>query len=695
MSSRNDRGSRAYALVFLSLAAIVAVISTALIDAPPAVAYQHYRVPRSRPIQWLVIVLLTGNAVLLAALARGRLLAVAEWVRRKIGLGRLSALGIACLAVSAAPSRQPATFAAEALVALGLGLLVCLNLGLGLHALPPARLGGLSRALLGDTEAAPRTGSEPWSWIVAACVVLVAASLNWITYERHPHVPDEVAYLLHARYLSLGMLTMPPPPVPAAFAIDLMQYEPSRWYSPVPPGWPAVLALGVKAGVPWLINPLLGGAATILGYRLFLTMYDRRTARLATLLFASSPWMLFLSMSFMTHQLALVLALAAILGVARARASGSSWSAFAGGLATGAVSLVRPLEGLAVAALAGLWSLGARGRRFRFAPSAALVAGSVLVGAAVLPYNALLTGSARTFPIMAYTDTHFAPGANAMGFGANRGLGWSGLDPFPGHGWRDVVVNALLNGAQVNVELLGWPFSAALVVGLLFALRSSRVTRADWYNVAAIVVVVGLHAFYWFSGGPDFGARYWYLLIVPGVALAARAILSLDGALDEGRETRVAESWPTAGALVLVAFALLVYVPWRAAGKYHHYRGMRADVRALAAEHRFGDALVLVRGRRFPDYASAAVYNPVDLRGPSTIYAWDATPALRSQLLEAYAGRRVWILDGPSLTGRGFEVAAGPLTTAEARATSVPPDAAGDEAGATDPTVREPEGGRP
>jgi hypothetical protein len=74
------------------------------------------------------------------------------------------------------------------------------------------------------------------------------------------------------------------------------------------------------------------------------------------------------------------------------------------------------------------------------------------------------------------------------------------------------------------------------------------------------------------------------------------------------------------------AMTMVTYVPWRAADKYHHYRGMRADVRALAAGGRFGTDLVLVRGKRFPDYASAFAENPVDLRSHAAIYAWDRDP---------------------------------------------------------------------
>jgi hypothetical protein len=61
------------------------------------------------------------------------------------------------------------------------------------------------------------------------------------------------------------------------------------------------------------------------------------------------------------------------------------------------------------------------------------------------------------------------------------------------------------------------------------------------------------------------------------------------------------------------------------------------------------------------------VYNPIDLRAEAPIFAWDRDGETRRRLLTAYPGRPVWLVNGPSVTGRGFEVAAGPLSAAELR----------------------------
>jgi hypothetical protein len=172
---------------------------------------------------------------------------------------------------------------------------------------------------------------------------------------------------------------------------------------------------------------------------------------------------------------------------------------------------------------------------------------------------------------------------------------------------------------------------------------------------AVFVLFFVAYFFYYFSGGPDFAARYWFPVVVPLVALCARGMAELDG-VSGGRATLAAAAMTSA--------ALVLFVPWRATDKYYEFRGMRADIRQLAATHEFGRDLVLVRGAREPDYASAAVYNPLDLQAKETIYAWDRSAKVRNETLLVYSDRRVWVVDGPSITGSGYRLVQGPLPAA-------------------------------
>jgi hypothetical protein len=293
------------------------------------------------------------------------------------------------------------------------------------------------------------------------------------------------------------------------------------------------------------------------------------------------------------------------------------------------------------------------------------------VGGLALPYNQHLTGDATAFPVMRYFDNHFGPGKNALGFGSDRGLGWKGVDPFPGHGLLDVLMNGNLNVHAINVELLGWSTGSLLLMALL--IFSNAMRPSDYPMLAVILVVAGLHSFYWFSGGPDFGARYWFLVIVPCVTLSARGAVVLAERLRNGAATHEQSSHEGrvfVGVLALCVMAIVNFFPWRAIDKYHGYRGLRPYIRELAAQHEFGRSLVLIRSPGSDvygayDYASAAVYNPLDLHADAPIYAWERNPSVRDRLLDTYRDRPVWILNGPTPDHAGFEVVAGPLSSTD------------------------------
>ncbi|MEO6444513.1 MAG: glycosyltransferase family 39 protein, partial [Gemmatimonadaceae bacterium] len=471
MSSTAARRGHPAAWLLLLVAGQASAIS--LLQAGPGVAYPHYQFSRllSAPYIMATAVLLLQAAAVLWGL-RGAWTEGYRWLRQHAGAPALL-MGAALLAVlSAAASRDPRYFAAELLLAFAVqlsALATVLLLARSLDDEACRRTGRrLLRVLGGEGEGATAIAPDRWAWPLAMLVVVVCAFLAIVVYEGVPHVPDEIVYLLQARYFAAGLVQLPAPPVPAAFDIDLMYYDADRYFSPVPPGWPAILSLGVRLGVPLLVNPLLSGVSVLLLYALLRRLGTQRAARLGTLLLASSPWFLFLGMSLMTHAATLACTLAAALGIAEARQRRAAWPAALAGLAVGMVGLIRPLEGLAVALVLGVWSLTASSPIFRLLPSMALTAVTVAVSALIRPYNAALTGSAQQFPIMMYVNKYYAPGANDLGFGPDRGMGWGGLDPWPGHGLRDVVLNSMLNGAALNMELFAWACgSLVFVVALI------------------------------------------------------------------------------------------------------------------------------------------------------------------------------------------------------------------------------------
>src|SRR6185503_6952990 len=116
-----------------------------------------------------------------------------------------------------------------------------------------------------------------------------------------------------AKCFAHGRLSVPAPPIPEAFQVYLLELtRDGQWYSTPPFGWPAVLAVGEYLGVPWLVNPLIAAATIPMVHALVRRLADRGTANVVALLFAGSPWFLFLGASYMTHPLSLLLLVGAL-----------------------------------------------------------------------------------------------------------------------------------------------------------------------------------------------------------------------------------------------------------------------------------------------------------------------------------------------------------------------------------------------
>ena len=664
---------------WLAVVVIGQAVSLQLIDAGPALHYQHLRLPGRLAADgdaWLLL-FVAGQALLVLAGLRSHGAEIVAWLTRAFRPWQLLLLALVFLLPVAAVSEQGATYAGEFVFAACLQLINLACVVFAVWALPQASLlawGQCVDRLLGDDAWRP-VRLDRFAWLAAFWVMLLAAVLALVSYQAHPHVTDEVAYLMQARFLASGAITLPAPPVPEAFGFYLMEFKGDQWYATTPPGWPALLAIGVRLGVPWLVNPLLNGINILLAYLLLQGLYDRRLARIAVLFLCVSPWFIFMGMNFMTHSFTLACALAAALFVARARQTGRTFWAVLAGVMVGIGSIIRPLDGLIVAVLLGLWIVGLGGTRLSFKAIAGFVLAIVLVGALVLPYNQALTGSPTAFPLNAYFNAHFGAGSNGYGFGPNRGFGWP-LDPNLGHSPLDGLINANLNGNSLNTELFGWSTGSLLLAALAVVAGTRR--RSDTLMMAVVAAVFGAFFFYYYSGGPDFGARYWYLMIIPLVTLSARGTQALQQRLAISQPSELAGAQVLAGVAILMLTAAAVYIPWRAVDKYHHFWGMRPDVRTLQAVQGFGRSLVLVRGDLHPDYTSAAVYNPLDFNAAAPIYAWDRDPNVRNAVLAAFVDRPVWVVDGPTLTHEGYRVVAGPLSAADILAgrASIPPAAA-------------------
>ncbi len=646
---------------WLSLALIGQAVSLQMIDAGRLIHFQHYRsLTKLFGQDGLLLVVLVFQAVFVASGIGSRRAAIIKWLSENFKLWRLILIVGFLILAGAAVTRDVSIYATSLLLAAAVQLINLANIVLVALSIPRESLGWLRERIESffAAKAQEKTSLDKFSMLAALWVAVLAGGLSYFVYQAHPSVPDEVQYLFQAKYFAAGQLTTKAPLVPEAFSMYMIPHAEAQWFAIFPPGWSALLAVGVKLNIIWLINPLLGGLCVLLTYLFLQEIYSRRLARISILLLCCSPWFVFMAMSLMSHMFTLACALTAAVLLQHAIKTRKTAYVFAAGSAIGLVSLIRPLDGVIVAAALGLLLLcGFETWKKKLIGGAVLAVGTILTAALIFPYNKFVTGSATLSPLDAYYTKYFWAGANSLGFGANRGMGW-GLDAFPGHSPLEAVINAALNIFLLNTELFGWG-AGSLVLAICF-IFSGSIGKKDFWALGGIGIIVAAYSLFWYHGGPDFGARYWFLSIIPLVALTARAIewLSVKMALNSESQLN-----PRLIAAVgtLCILSLLNYFPWRALDKYFHYLGMEPGIAQLAQEHNFGKSLVLIRGEEHPDYQSAWIYNPLNFEGDAPLYAFDKSPEIRAQLLKAYAGRPVWIVDGPTRTGSGYKVVQGPL----------------------------------
>lgn len=505
---------------------------------------------------------------------------------------------------------------------------------------------------------------------VAAWVLIVASLICIFSFERMAHLGDELAYVLQARYFSLGHLSAEIPSVSLAPAFDYEFFVPvgDKWFSCFPPGWPLVLTLGVLANLEWLVNPILGAASVLLVHALFRREFDRATANVVVLLMGISPWFLAMSASLMSHTLTLALWIGAclLLSIARtAPAHRAPLLAILAGFLMGLLFLARPLDGLVAGTLTGLWAFkilaNCKGLRAVFGYGL----GCFVVGALVFPYNAYLTGDPLLTPIDSYFEHRWDTTSHQLGFGSDVGppKPWHGVDIHQGHSPGEAAIFGQHNVFMLNFELFGWAVGS-LSLFFFHALWGRR-SRTDNYMLGLIAATVAAYGFYWGAGGFHLGPRYWFMTFLPCVAISASGIATVRRKLQSvaGIEGGTPVGHRIACVIVaLSAVSMVSFVTWRGTTKYFEIRHFHSDYRALLRTHELGNGLVFIRNAMPSELGSASFFNPTRLDSPQPIFVRDLGVATNRAVANAFPGRPIYLAVGRGDDGTPAHIVAGPLT---------------------------------
>lgn len=499
------------------------------------------------------------------------------------------------------------------------------------HPLPRRKDGRASE--LPSSAARDRGVPAAFAWPIAAgLAVAVLGATGYIAYfllDHMPHVQDSVAYLFQAKVFALGRLWVPTPPLPDFFVHEFVVMKDGRWFAKYPPGWPAVLSLGVLVGAPWLVSPLCAALGVLATFRLGGVVHGRGTGLLAAFLLALSPFFLFLAGDFMSHTSGLLFGVLFAIGYAAADRGGRRGAVLAG-LALGVDLLIRPWTAACIAAPFGV-DLLVRARR---SPRKALTTASlILVGVApfvvaYFAYNWYFTGSP------AVTTMELWWPFDRLGFGPDKGL--------QGHTPANGLFNTLRNVSELAVDAFGWPSIATFALALVpFAIGRARRWERLWLS-AWLCLMVGY--FFWWADGVMYGPRFYHEAMPFIALLSARGVVGL---AELGRTPGRVLAYVLLGSLL--AFDVGLYIPSQLPGLkgYNYVSAASLDAVAHAGVH---DAVV------FTDPGPAAEwwnYGMVfsansPLLDTDVIYARDLG-AEDERLMALYPGRRFYRLRKTSL----------------------------------------------
>ena len=409
----------------------------------------------------------------------------------------------------------------------------------------------------------------------AICSVIAIA-----VFSRVPISIDELVQLVQARTFASGRLWQPASPTPEFYSVLNMVDVDGRYYSQFPPGGPALLALGVLVGAPWLIGPLCA-AVSVAAFWAYLRVVEPRqgVAVGAVILLAIAPFAVFMAGSHMNHVPTLMFVLLAMAAMARVMSSSAPMPlfAFANGLALGCAATIRPVDAFAFALPAGAWYLMlALGTRARWRDAIAAGVGVGVPFAAMMWVNAHTTGSPLVF------------GYEVL-WGSSHDLGFHrapwGVSHTPARGIELINLYALRLQAYLFESSIP---SLVPALGALYLTR--RLDRFDRYLLVSSALLVAMYFAYWHDGF-IFGPRFVFGLLPVLTLWTARFPALVRERLGDGLAYR--GMWYGFGvAAVLAGF---VSIPARAREYAHSFVPMRFDYLAPARTARVENALIFVR----------------------------------------------------------------------------------------------------
>lgn len=327
----------------------------------------------------------------------------------------------------------------------------------------------------------------------------LAALVQWLVFDNVPHITDATSHWFQANLFESGHVSIQAPPCPEAFFQHNVIIGPQgQWHTKYYPGQALWLSLPFRT---WLM-PLAFAVFLATTHRVVSRYFDAVVAHVSTLMLATSPLMLLLSASFMSHVTLLMWmsgtwAFLLPCTTTSPRPSWKIWVASsAAGFCGGMALLTRPQDAVMFGLVIGAFTLPTFLNRRKQMLQTALgcFLGAILPILFLLAWNQLLYGRFWA------TGYHFSGGTLLSQTPVIQdSFGLSSAYP-----WTRALGQFFWVSLRLNQALLGWP--AALML-LLPALTLPNVRKVNALLFAAALFLY-LPYFFFHYYGFELEARY-------------------------------------------------------------------------------------------------------------------------------------------------------------------------------------------
>jgi hypothetical protein len=439
--------------------------------------------------------------------------------------------------------------------------------------------------------------------LLSGIVFLQALIIYFALAKQFPQSGDDYSYLYQAKLFATGKLYAEDPvydtehPLHDCVETSCLTDDHGRRFSRYPPGWPALLAIGAKLKVPWLVNPVLGALLLLLMIAFVEQRMGEELVGVTCLLMALCFFICYYAAFFRSHIASAVFVFGAFLiyETAERRQPVSKFWLFVAGALLGYSSLIRYIDCVPLGAWIGVSLL----YRKRVTDLTLFAVGFGLLTSGNLFYNMLLSGD----PLQNFKADHLT--ISRAGF----------------------AVTAL------RLANLIWVFPPALLL-IIFWKRYRLSSDIRTYS-ALFFMNVAVYFFYTVAvGGP--GPRY-LLTYFPFLVLA---VVDLYGWIRRNGSTAARYLWRFAIVGQIVGSLIFATVQG-----YTMYS--RRDMERTVERSGLRKKIVFVKTGTYMTSVGDLTRNPPDLSSADNLYfSWCDEPK-RSLLLKRFSDRTIFVYEYP------------------------------------------------